>query len=305
MRPAGTASRHQAPAPGSIHMIAGPLPPDPLATLRFARRRESWVAASSGRFYKITRKSDDPLRDLVDPACIGTSLREYTDMCFLHALDEAVCRPESVDRACIVYPLLSGPDMRTVLIGRASAGQREAALHGAMGLLARLHHGEAAGYPVKDYRRDGFLAPPPAVLDRMAGRPRTLVVTGFEARNFRFDRSRNAWCFFDPHHVWSGHPEEDFARFMISLLMIRGRRRGLRLWTAFDRFRLRESYEMLAPAKLDDTLLNYFLCEELAMRKFHATRLARRMTGVARAFVMAYTRIYYHLLDRALASRQF
>lgn len=286
-------------------MITGPLPLDPLATLRFARRRESWVAASRGRFYKITRKSDDPLRDLVDPACIATSLREYTDMCFLHGLDEAACRPESVDRACIVYPLLSGPDMRTVLVGRASTEPREASLHGAMNLLARLHRGNAAGYPVKDYRRDGFLAPPPAVLERMAGRPRTLVVTGFEARNFRFDRSRNAWCFFDPHHVWIGHPEEDFARFMISLLMIRGRRGGPRVWTLFDRFRLLAAYETLAPFKLDRALLNYFLDEQLAKRRFHATRLARRMPPTTRPFVMAYTFVCYHRLQRALSALRF
>jgi hypothetical protein len=305
MRAAGAASRHPASAPGGTPAIARPLPPGPLATLQFARRRESWVASCSGRFYKITRKSDDPLRDLDDPACIGTSLREYTDMCFLHGLDEAACRPESVDRACIVYPLLSGPDMRTVLIGHASAEQREASLHSAMALLARLHRGEVAGYPVKDYHRDGFLALPPAVLERMASRQRTLVVTGFEARNFRFDRSRNGWCFFDPHHVWAGYPEEDFARFMISLLMIRGRRRGPRLWTGFDRFRLRESYEMLAPAKLDSMLLNYFLSEELAMRRFHATKLARRMPVVARTFVMAYTRVYYHRLQHALSSQRF
>lgn len=305
MRAAGTASCHQAPVPGSARAVADPLPPDPLATLRFTRRRESWVAACSGRFYKISRKSDDPLRDLVDPACIGNSLREYTDMCFLHGLDEAACRPESVDRACIVYPLLSGPDMRSVLVDRAPAEQREAALHGAMTLLARLHHGEAAGYPVKDYRRDGFLAPPPAVLERMAGRPRTLVVTGFEARNFLFDRSRNAWRFFDPHHVWIGYPEEDFARFMISLLMIRGRRSGPRYWTTFDRSRLLAVYETLAPFKLDKALLNYFLDEQLAKRRFYAMASARSMSGARRAFGIAYTRLYYYRLQRALSSRRF
>lgn len=286
-------------------MIAHAASLDPILTLRFTRRKESWVAASSGRFYKISRRSDDPLRDLVDPACIGTSLREYTNVCFLHGLDKAVCHPESIDRACIVYPLLSGPDLRTLLISRVSAEQREASLHSAMRLLARLHHGDTAGHPVKDYRHDGFLAPPPAVLERMAGRRRTLVVTGFEARNFRFDRSRNAWFFFDPHHVWSGYPEEDFARFMISLLMIRGRRRGPRLWTEFDRFGLRESYESIAPAKLDSTLLNYFLCEELAMRRFHATKLTRRMPAAVRVFVMAYTRLYYHQLQRALVAQRF
>lgn len=286
-------------------MIAHTPSLDPIRRLHFTRRRESWVAAASGRFYKITRSSNDPLCDLVDPSCIGTSLREYNNACFLHGLAESVCRPEGIDRACIVYPFLSGPDLRTWLLSRGPRAQLEVPLHSAMALLARLHRGEATGYPVKDYRRDGFLAPPPAVLARMAERPRTIVVTGFEARNFRFDRSRDGWFFFDPHHVWIGHPEEDFARFLISLLMIRGRRRGLRLWTGFDRFRLRESYERLAPAELDDALLNYFLREELAMRQFHATKLARRMGGAARAFVMAYTRLYYHQLQRAVVSQQF
>lgn len=286
-------------------MITQAPPLDPILALRFARRRESWVAAASGRFYKITRRSDDPQRDLVDPACIAISLREYTNMCFLHGLDEAVCHPEGLDRACIVYPFLSGPDLRSLLISRASAERHEAALRSAMRLLARLHHGDPAGHPVKDYRRDGFLAPSPAVLERMAQRRRTLVVTGFEARNFRFDRARDAWCFFDPHHVWSGHPEEDFARFMISLLMIRGRRSGLRLWTRFDRHRLRAAYESLAPARLDDTLLNYFLDEELAMRRFHAVKLARRAPAATRAFVMAYTRFYYHRLQQVLRTQLF
>ncbi len=286
-------------------MIAQAPSLDPIRALRFTRRKESWVAASRGRFYKIPRNSDDPLRDLVDPVCIGTGLREYTDMCFLSTFDEAVCHPERIDRACVVYPLLSGPDMRSVLIGRASAEQREAALHSAMRSLARLHRGAADGYPVKDYRRDGFLAPPSNVLARMADRKRTLIVTGFEARNFRFDRNRNAWRFFDPHHVWAGCPEEDFARFMISLLMIRGRHRGLRLWVGFDRFRLRKAYETRAPSKLDDTLLNYFLHERLAMRRFHATEAARRMPFATRACMMAYTRLYYRQLQRALVSLHF
>lgn len=286
-------------------MTARPESLDRIGTLRFARRKESWVASTSGHFYKIIRKSKVLLRDLDDPACIDIASREFFNMRFLHGLADGVCCPERIDRACIVYPFLSGPDMRTLLIGQASPAQREACLESAMRLLARLHRGDGPGFPTKDYRRDSFLAPSPAVLDCIERRQRTLVVTGFEARNFRFDQDSDAWFFFDPHHVWSGHPEEDFARFMISLLMIRGRRRGPRLWTGFDRFRLREAYERHAPAKLDDTLLNYFLREELVMRRFHATRLARRTPAVARAFVTAYTRLYYHRLQRAVVAQRF
>lgn len=276
-----------------------------IATLRFRRRKESWVAESAGRFYKIIRKSDDPLHDLDDPMCIETAMREYTDMRYLCALGTGICRPERIDRACIVYPFLSGPDMRTSLLRSRSPGEREPPLRSVMRLLARLHQGDSAGYPVKDYRHDNFLAPTPELLDWMQGRRRTLIVTGFEARNFRFDQSRNAWFFFDPHHVWRGFPEEDFARFMVSLLMIRGRRSGPWPWTNFDRFGLLATYESFTHAKLDRRLLNYFLAERLAMRRCHAMRSVRRILTVSRPLGVAYTRFYYHRLRRALASRQF
>lgn len=281
-------------------------PPDRIATLRFRRRKESWVAASAGHFYKIPRKGDDPLHDLIDPACVDTAAREYADMQFLFALAaDGVCRPERIDRACVVYPLLSGPDLRTLLLRARAPREREPPLRSTMRLLARLHHDDAADYPDKDYRRDNFLAPTPELLARMQERQRTLVVTGFEARNFRFDQHGNGWLFFDPHHVWRGFPEEDFARFMVSLLMLRGRRSVPMPWLGFDRFQLLAAYEASAPARLDQRLLNYFLDEELAMRQFHALRSARRMSPAARPFAIAYTRFYCHRLQHALASRRF
>lgn len=279
--------------------------PGRVESLAFTRRKESWVAEADGRFYKIIRKSDDPLRDLDDAACIAIAAREYTDMRFLGSLAPGVCRPERIDRACIVYPALTGPDLRTLLLQGGPTEEKEAALRSAMLLLATMHHGKADGYPMKDYRSHGFLAPTPELLDRMQRRTRTLVVTGFEARNFRFDRNSNAWFFFDPHHLWLGFAEEDFARFVVSLLMIRGRRRGPRTWTDFDRFRLLAAYESQAPAKLDVQLLNYFLYEQLAMRRFHAMRSARRMPAASRPFAVAYARFYYHWLRRALASQRF
>lgn len=275
--------------------------------LKFTRRRESWIAQSSAHFYKIIRKSNDPMQDLRDPECVATALREFTDMRFLHALSDRACRPDRVEQACVIYPLLSGPDMRTLLMNQAAREQHETCLRDAMMLLARLHGtgGESSQYPIKDYHRDSFLAPDQEVLERMSGRRRTLVATGFEARNFRFDQSRGAWIFFDPHHLWLGFPEEDFARFMISLLMIKGRRGGLRPWTDFDRFRLLSSYESLAPAKLDRKLLNHFLYEQLAKRKFYATRALLHMRTPTRTFVRHYTNLYYRQLLRSLEAQQF
>ncbi len=261
--------------------------------------------ATAGHFYKIVRKGDDPLQDLDDPECTRTAAREYNDLRFLGTLAEDVCRPERIDRACIVYPLLSGPDMRTLLLDRGMRARHRACLQSAMRLVAGFHRGAGAGYPVKDYRRDSFLAPPPHVLDRMQGRPRTLVVTGFEARNFRFDEHRNAWCFFDPHHIWRGYPEEDLARFIVSLLMLPGRRTGPRTWTQFDRFSLLAEYEATAPATLDQPLLNWFLAEELAKRRYYALQSARRLPAAGRPFGVAYTALYYYGLRRALAAQRF
>lgn len=286
-------------------MIAAAPPRIPIANLVFRRRKESWVAESAGRFYKIVRKSDDPRRDLDDSACSAIAAREYTDLCFLHTLDPAVCRPERIDRACVVYPGLGGPDLRTLLLHEHSPERRAAALRSTMQLLAHLHHGDPDDYPLKDYRRVNFLAPGAALLARMQGRPRTLVVTGFEARNFRFDAARAAWRFFDPHHVWRGLPEEDLARFMVSLLMLPGRRRGPRIWAGFDRLALLADYEALAPARLDRPLLNYFLDEKMAMRRFHALRSARHAALALRPFALAYTRLYYRRMQRALARQHF
>jgi len=52
-------------------------------------------------------------------------------------------------------------------------------------------------------------------------------------------------------------------------------------------------------------LLNYFLDEQSAKRRFYATASACNMPAARRAFDTAYTRLYYHLFTRALASRRF
>lgn len=279
-----------------------------IESLAFTRRRESWVAQSGGHFYKIIRASDDALRDFADPACIASARREYHDMQFLHGIDPAaVCCPERIERACIVYPVLSGPDMHALLAGYPGPGRERCSecLQAALELLARLHRRSADGLPTKDYRHESFLAPGQAVLERMDHRERSLVVTGFEVRNFRFDKGRGRWFFFDPHHLWCGFPEEDFARFLVSLLMVRGKRGGPRAWTGFDRFALLAMYEALAPAKLDRVLLNFFLREQLAKRRFYAMRVARRVRPPASALAVAYTWLYYRRLRRALEARRF
>ena len=111
-----------------------------LAEIAFTPRKESWVASSADRFYKIFRRSDDPLRDWLDPACMEKAGREYVDTLLLRGLSEHVCTPLRLDHACVVYPRLSGPDLRPMLQQQHGAGgarHRAHALRKAMVVLAQ------------------------------------------------------------------------------------------------------------------------------------------------------------------------
>jgi hypothetical protein len=273
-----------------------------IAALGFTPRKESWVAASADRFYKIFRRGDDPVRDWLDPACTEKARQEFADMQRMHRIDERACGPLQRDHACVVYPCLSGPDLRTLLLGRApGGGARTAAMHDAMSLLARLHAAtdSAAHYPLKDYLVDGFLNPDPDVLRRIGGCRRTLCIEGFEVRNFRYDRRRRAWLFFDPQVVSRGVPENDVARFVVSLLMVTwGKGGSPRIWKHFDFGDLVSTYERAASRSVDPVLLKYFLHETIAMRRYFAEKALRGMRGMSRLLGRPYLSAYFLQLEK-------
>ncbi len=75
--------------------------------------------------------------------------------------------------------------------------------------------------------------------DRLCQRPRVIVLGGLEVRNFKQAGTDGQWRFFDPHDAVLGAPEDDFARYILSLLMITwGRHATCRIWTHFDYQRL-------------------------------------------------------------------
>lgn len=275
--------------------------------LAFAPRKESWVASSAGGFYKIFRGSDDPARDWLDPACIEKARREYADMQLLHHFSSRVCCPLRVDHACVVYPDLSGPDMRVMLRRRGDA-QHTAGLRDAISLLARLHAATdaASHYPLKDYLVDGHLAPSAEVARRIAGCRRTFCIEGFEVRNFRYDQRRDAWLFFDPQDVHRGVPENDLARFVISLLMVNwGKGGSPKIWTGFESRDLVSTYEHAASRPVDTILLNYFLHETIAMRRHFAERALRALHGVPRLLGRPYLAAYFLQLEKWVTSHEF
>jgi hypothetical protein len=278
--------------------------------LAFVPRKQSWVACSGDRFYKLFRRSDDPARDWLDQACLEDAQREHDDMQLLHRLGEQACAPLLRDGGCVVYPRLSGPDLRDALRRRAtSAMERDAPLCSAMSLLAQLHTAAAdaiAHYPLKDYRANVYLRPGVDVSRRIDERPRTLCIEGFEVRNFRFDRRRQAWLFFDPQVISRGMPENDIARFIVSLLMVNwGKGGSPRIWKDFDAGDLLSAYEHAASRSLDPALLNYFLHETIAMRRHFAERALHALPGVSRILGRPYLSAYFLQLERWAARHAF
>jgi hypothetical protein len=144
------------------------------------------------------------------------------------------------------------------------------------------------------------------VTRRIGERERTLFIGGFEVRNFRFDRRRDGWFFFDPQNVFRGMPEDDLARFVISLLMINwGQDGSVRLWQDFDVSDLLATYESASARSLDRTLLNYFLRETIATRRRFAKKALRNMSGAKRVLGWPYMAAYFMQLDHWAAHHEF
>jgi hypothetical protein len=282
-----------------------------IPALTFTARKESWVAASADRFFKIFRRSDDPLRDWLDPLCMEKASREHADALLLGRMSSHVCVPLELDHACVVYPRLSGPDLRPMLQqlrGPGGARHRAHALRKAMLVLAQLHRArpELADYPVKDYLHDGYLVPDADVARRIGERERTLFIGGFEVRNVRYDQDRDDWFFFDPQHVYRGMPEDDLARFIVSLLMINwGQGGSVALWRGFDVENLLSAYENAAGILLDGALLTYFLRETIAMRRHFAQKALRNMKGAKRVIGRPYLASYFMQLNHWAANHEF
>ena len=64
---------------------------------------------------------------------------------------------------------------------------------------------------------------------------KTIVVLGFEVRNFKRIYPNGSFNFFDPHHLLIGVPEDDFCRYLLSLLMLNwGNNTNFLIWRKFD-----------------------------------------------------------------------
>jgi len=268
----------------------------------FVRRPASWVATRGDAFFKIPRRSDDCAADLADADALAEAEAEHAQASLLARHEPAVNRPVARVRACLVYPRIDGADLLERLRRERDAAARQALVEEAVTLCARLHRvaPEAlAGVPRHDYRRDPFVPAPAGIQRRIHRRGARLVVRGFESRNFRVDAGTGRLVFFDPHALVLGLPEEDFTRFVLSLLMLRWGRRGPPSpWTRFDPAALRAAYERAAGEPLDPVLVGYTFDLNLRMRRENAERSIAAMRGrTARLAARAYAWFHFRRID--------
>ncbi|MDB4678626.1 hypothetical protein OAE84_00875 [bacterium] len=268
----------------------------------FVARQESWVLEEGPNFYKVVRRSNNLVEDLVDPVCIEEALKEAKLARILASVSSRVVAPVRTDGACLVYPQLSGPDMVDTLRRSSTEGDEMPILEAALDVLAELHHSIAisdSGLGQRNYDVEAYSPAGRELQTKGEEFPKTVVIDGFEVRNFRYEEKRQAWMFFDPHSVVIGLPEEDFGRFVVSLLMIRwGRRAFPELWELFDLSRLRESYERRAPRRLNDDLLRLALKEMVEMRKFFSAKTINGMAWHARGPARLYRRAFFARIEK-------
>jgi len=263
----------------SLQLAVEPQPSAPLEAWRswvrdlicaghFTGRIWSWVCVTERYFLKIPRMgSGQPEADLIDGA--AEAEREYgLTQRLAKSLQGMIDTPLRLVDGCLVKRRLTGPDLWALAKEEGATPRVQTAITHGVVLAAQLHRLDPAAVPglaIHDYANDRYLPAPAALRDRLGQRRRTIVLGGLEVRNFKQDHDDGRWLFFDPHNAVLGAPEEDFARYIQSLLMINwGRHANCRIWTRFRFQQLVEVYETTRGAALDLDLLAYMFERNVA-----------------------------------------
>jgi len=197
---------------------------------------------------------------------------------------------------------LTGPDLWSLAEREGATPRVQKGITEGILFAAQLHRVDPAALPdlvVHDYANDPYLPAPAELHDRLNQRRRTIVLGGLEVRNFKQDRADGQWLFFDPHEAVIGAPEEDFTRYILSLLMINwGRHADCRIWSHFDYPQLLKIYETGRGAPLDRGLLAYMFRRNTAERRFRAGRAMRKLPWLMRGGARAYERLFFWQVRR-------
>jgi hypothetical protein len=234
---------------------------------QFTRRTWSWICVSGRYFLKVPRVSGRLETDFSDGAAEAD--REYQlTRSLAERLEGMIDVPLRLVDGCIVKPRLTGPDLWMIAKEEGATPRVQKAIERGIVLAALLHRldptivGDLAAH---DYANDPYLPAPKELADRLKRRRPTIVLGGLEVRNFKQDRADGQWLFFDPHKAVLGAPEDDFTRYILSLLMINwGRHANCRIWTRFDFQKLVCVYEEARGTALDHGLLRYMFQRNIA-----------------------------------------
>ena len=272
---------------------------------RFRARSLSWIYTDGTHFFKIRKYNESIGDDLHDARAKAHAKTEHDNLALLHQLDDAVVKPLALVDACVIYPCVEGYD----LVDESSRkrirdNRRDFRRHIEDGitLLARLHRHQEdlpEGLARCDYRNSEFLPlADEGLISTVENRPASLVIQGFEIRNLRYDTAENRLRFLDPHHIFLGAPEEDVARYVLSLLMINwGRHLNFMVWEDFDPADLIRAYENARGMALDRRILAYMFDLKVAMRKKHARRNIQSMNPLQGFTAHAYLKLFFRNVD--------
>jgi len=262
----------------------------------FSARRWSWVCARDRYFLKIPRVAGQLQPDLSASRAEAEGEYRLTQQ-LTGQLDGMVEAPLRLIDACIVKRRLQGPDLWRLAQRVGGTPEVQAALAQGLVLAARLHRLDPAtvpDLPVHDYAQDPSLPAPKELHDRLRRRPRTIVVGGLEVRNFMQDVNDGQWKFFDPHETVLGAPEDDVARYILSLLMIDwGRHARCRIWTRFNYQHLLQAYEAARGTSLDQQLLAYMFQRNVARRRNEARDSTRDLPWFMHMAARAYEGLFF------------
>lgn len=267
---------------------------------KFTCRRSSWTACNQDYFFKIPRKSLSVKDDIVNPEAVKAAHDEYNHMVFLNRLDNAVLKPLAIMDACIVMPTLTGNSIIDES-KRGNAKSIQAVLEEGIALCARLHRYSLDLFeeiPTYDYKNNPFLHPTQDVLSDLESHPKTIVVRGFEIRNFKQDSPNGRLKFFDPHFSVIGAPEEDLSRYLVSILMLNwGKNINCLVFRKFKLAPLLETYQSIRNFSLNFRMLSYMFRFNIAMRRFYALESTKEMPHLKRLVAKAYLIVFFKQID--------
>lgn len=266
-------------------------------------RRWSWVASSNNFFFKIPKLSESLKSDMSNPKALKSAREEYDNLIFLKRLCDDVVKPVDIleKYSCVIMDHIEGWDLLDELGNNNGPEALQLALEEGISLCALWHKyvpKESEKPPYIDYLNNHFYPAGDEVIRALRSHTYTIISSGYEIRNLMRDQKTNRLKFFDPHHLSLSAPEEDFTRFILSILMANwGKKMNLFIWNNFNFSRLVKVYEEARGAPLNKHILRYTFDLNVAMRKYFVEESIKQMKIYIRPVGLFYKKVYFYQIN--------